>query len=113
MADEQKPKKYPIARKDRVRFTILVYRKPGMSRDEFQRYWREEHSDIFSNIAIVKKNLVNYEQVRRTCIDWPWSATSQGLTSDTLSLQAHVNGEVRKFPPEPFPASELTKLSWE
>ena len=86
MADEQKPKKYPVARKDRVRFTILVYRKPGMSRDEFQRYWREEHSGIFSNIAIVKKNLVNYEQVRETCIDWSWSGTSQGLTSDILSL---------------------------
>ena len=71
MADEQKPKKYPVARKDRVRFTILVYRKPGMSRDEFQKYWREEHSDIFSNIAIVKKNLLNYEQVRETCSHWP------------------------------------------
>ena len=69
MADEQKPKKYPVARKDRVRFTILVYRKLGMSREDFQRYWREEHSAIFSNIAIVKKNLVNYEQVRETCID--------------------------------------------
>ena len=85
MADE-KPKKYPVARKDRVGFAILVYRKPGMSRDEFQRYWREEHSDIFSNIAIVKKNLINYEQVRETCINCSWSATSQGLTSDTLSL---------------------------
>ena len=109
MADEQKPKTYPVTRKDRVRFTIIVYRKPGMSRDEFQRYWREEHSDIFSNIAIVKKNLLNYEQVRETWFKRSWSATAQGLTSDTLSLQAHVNDEVRKFALVLFLASELTK----
>lgn len=42
-----------------------------MSRDEFQRYWREEHSDIFSNIAIVKKNLVKYEQVRESVLISP------------------------------------------
>ena len=84
-----------------------------MSRDEFQRYWREEHSDIFSSIAIVKKNLVNYEQVREIWFDRAWSTTSQGLTSETLSLQAHVNDEVRKFPLVLFLASESTKPFWE
>lgn len=64
MADEQTPQKSPpTARKDRVRLTILLYRKPGMSRSDFQHYWREEHSAIFSSVAIVKKNLLNYEQV--------------------------------------------------
>ena len=68
MADEPNPNKSPTASKDRVRLTLLVYRKPGMSLNDFQQYWREQHSQIFTSIAIVKKNLLRYEQVRKTCI---------------------------------------------
>lgn len=67
MADEQKPKQFPAVRKDRVRLTLLVYRKQGMSLSEFQQYWREQHSEVFTSIAIVKKNLLLYEQVREAC----------------------------------------------
>ena len=35
-----------------------------MSLEEFQAYWRDEHSKCFQSIPIVKKNLLNYEQVR-------------------------------------------------
>ena len=66
MADESTPNKSPTASKDRVRLTLLVYRKPGMSLNDFQQYWREQHSQIFTSIAIVKKNLLRYEQVRET-----------------------------------------------
>ncbi|KAF6227375.1 hypothetical protein HO133_008819 [Letharia lupina] len=43
MADEQKPKtKSFVARKD--------------------RYWKNQHAELFSSIAIVKKNLLSYVQ---------------------------------------------------
>ena len=42
----------------------LIYRKPGMSVEDFHNYWREEHSKVFAGIAVVKKNLLKYEQVR-------------------------------------------------
>ncbi len=54
----------PKLRTDRVRLVILVHRKDGMSLEDFQSYWRDEHSQVFSSIPIVKKNLLNYEQVR-------------------------------------------------
>lgn len=103
MADEQKPKKSHDARKDRVRLTLLVYRKQGMSLDEFQQYWKNQHSEVFTSIAIVKKNLLNYEQVREACISQSRSIASQGLTSCPMFLQAHVNGEVGTLRPDPVP----------
>ena len=51
-------------RADRVRMMALIYRKPGMSVEDFHNYWRDEHSKVFAGIAVVKKNLLKYEQVR-------------------------------------------------
>ncbi|KAF6226593.1 hypothetical protein HO173_012492 [Letharia columbiana] len=78
MADEQKPKtKSFAARKDRVRLTLLVYRKPGMSLDEFHQYWKNQHAELFSSIAIVKKNLLSYVQMREACAHVNEEASAQ------------------------------------
>ena len=67
MADQQIPNNESLAAKsDRVRFTILVYRKPGMSLSDFQKYWREQHAGVFTSIAVVKENLLSYQKVRQT-----------------------------------------------
>jgi hypothetical protein len=50
-------------RPDRVRLAILMKRKPGMSKEEFSRYWAEVHSPLFTSLDIVKANIVKYEQV--------------------------------------------------
>lgn len=97
MADEQEPKtESAAARQDRVRLTLLVYRKQGTSLDDFQKYWKNQHSKVFSGIAIVKKNLLSYVQVREASFKCFQSMTLQGLTSGTISLQAHVNEGVSK-----------------
>ncbi|KAJ7918893.1 hypothetical protein B0H13DRAFT_1458921, partial [Mycena leptocephala] len=49
-------------RPDRVRLAVLIKRKPGMSVEEFGRYWAEVHGPLFTSLDIVKKNLVKYEQ---------------------------------------------------
>ena len=54
----------PKNRTDRVRLVVLIHRKPGTSVEDFQVYWRNEYSKVFSSIPIVMKNLLNYEQVR-------------------------------------------------
>ena len=54
----------PQIRADRVRLTLFLYRKQGMSSEEFSNYWRGEHSQIFANLPVVKKYLLTYEQVR-------------------------------------------------
>ena len=79
MADEQNSKNKPLAaRQDRVRLTLLVYRKQGMSLDEFQKYWKDEHSKVFSSIAVVKRNLLTYVQVREACVRYYRSVTAKG-----------------------------------
>ena len=60
-----------VAKQDRVRLTLLVHRKPGLSLSEFQKYRREQHAGVFTGIATVKKNLLNYQQVCGACIMLP------------------------------------------
>lgn len=50
-------------RTDRVRMVALLYPKEGLSFEEFDRYWLNEHSKVFTSIDIVKKNFLKYEQV--------------------------------------------------
>ena len=53
----------PSLRSDRVRLAVLMAPKPGLSFEEFDRYWLDVHAKVFSSIAIVKRNLLKYEQV--------------------------------------------------
>ena len=69
---------HPGIRHDRVRLVITLYRKEGMSMEDFHTYWREEHSHLFANLTIVKRNLLKYEQV---CYMQPRTSSS----SDTLT----------------------------
>ena len=53
----------PALRTDRVRLAVLMAPKPGLSFEEFDRYWLDVHAEVFSSIAIAKRNLLKYEQV--------------------------------------------------
>lgn len=53
----------PEVRKDRYRVNSLLYKKEGMTDEEFFTYWREVHGPLFASLEIVKKNLIKYEQV--------------------------------------------------
>ena len=65
----------PSLRPDRVRLAVLMAPKPGLSFEEFDRYWLDVHAKVFSSIAIVKRNLLKYEQVGKvaTQMDDPYS----------------------------------------
>ena len=43
---------------------VLVTPKAGVSQEEFSAYWKEKHAPLFLSIAISKRNLFKYEQVR-------------------------------------------------
>ncbi|CDO76018.1 hypothetical protein BN946_scf184665.g10 [Trametes cinnabarina] len=60
MSDGSSPK--PTLRTDRVRLVVLMAPKPGLSFEEFDRYWLNVHAEVFSSIAIAKRNLLKYEQ---------------------------------------------------
>lgn len=50
-------------RQDRVRLIALIKKADGVSKEEFSRYWAEEHSHIFKANPVAQKNLLKYEQV--------------------------------------------------
>lgn len=56
----------PEVRKDRYRVVGLMAKKPGMTDEEFFTYWREKNGPLFTSLEIVKKNILKYEQVRRS-----------------------------------------------
>ncbi|KAL2048897.1 hypothetical protein ABVK25_010849 [Lepraria finkii] len=45
-------------------WVVFIHRKPETSVEDFQAYWRDEHSKVFSSIPTVKKNLLSYEKAR-------------------------------------------------
>lgn len=57
------PSATPSLRTDRVRLAVLMAPKPGLSFEEFDRYWLDVHAKVFSSIEIAKRNLLKYEQV--------------------------------------------------
>ncbi|KAI0093342.1 hypothetical protein BDY19DRAFT_421693 [Irpex rosettiformis] len=46
----------------RARLMALMYPKEGVSFEQFDAYWSQEHSKLFTSLDIVKKNLTTYEQ---------------------------------------------------
>ncbi|KAF5385131.1 hypothetical protein D9615_000970 [Tricholomella constricta] len=49
-------------RTDRVRVIVFLKRKPGLTKEEFSRYWQGPHAELFMSLDIVKKNVIKYEQ---------------------------------------------------
>ncbi|KZV98532.1 hypothetical protein EXIGLDRAFT_700772 [Exidia glandulosa HHB12029] len=45
-----------------VKLIVFVRRKPGLSHEEFFKYWREVHAPIFMSLAVAKRNVVKYVQ---------------------------------------------------
>ena len=50
-------------RSDRVAALILIYKRKGMSNEEFEKYWLEEHSRVVQSVDYVQRHILKYEQV--------------------------------------------------
>ncbi|KAL3682391.1 hypothetical protein R1sor_000413 [Riccia sorocarpa] len=46
-----------------VKMVILVKRKQGMSLEDFDKYWTEEHSSLVNGLPLFKEKIVKYNQV--------------------------------------------------
>ncbi|KAF5344879.1 hypothetical protein D9758_011553 [Tetrapyrgos nigripes] len=53
----------PTLRTDRVRLLVLITKNSSISREEFERYWLEHHSQLLLSLEIFKKNVLKYEQL--------------------------------------------------
>ncbi|KAG6846537.1 hypothetical protein H0H93_013356 [Arthromyces matolae] len=49
--------------KNPVRMLVFLKRKPGITHEEFGSFWRTKHAKAFLALDIVKKNVINYEQI--------------------------------------------------
>lgn len=92
MADVQRSSnEASIAAQARVRSTLPVYRRPRMNLKKFQKYWQEQHADIFTGIATDRKDLLSYQEVWGACIIFPHPWASGRLKYRPMSLLADVD----------------------
>lgn len=68
-------------RTDRVRIIGSVKRKEGVSKEEFENFWINEHPKLFNSLEVVKRrNILKYEQARAN------EVVSQALTESGLTV---------------------------
>ncbi|KAI5998223.1 hypothetical protein EDD15DRAFT_2244428 [Pisolithus albus] len=67
-------------RTDRVRIIGSVKRKEGVSKEEFENFWINEHPKLFNSLDVVKKNILKYEQAHAN------EVVSQALTESGLTV---------------------------
>ncbi|KAF5385132.1 hypothetical protein D9615_000971 [Tricholomella constricta] len=99
-------------RTDRVRIIIFVKRKPGLSKEEFSRYWKGPHAELFTSLETVKKNVIKYEQahVNDKYITAP-QAMAMGLTAPDWDGFAVFDAESYDKLFEVFSSEEYAKIA--
>lgn len=74
----------PQLRTDRVRVMCILYPKEGMSFEDWSTYWRVKHQEVFKNLAIVKTNVLSYEQVRTFILTYPFETQYYAIKSSSF-----------------------------
>lgn len=59
-----------------VKIITCVVRKPGMTHDEFDLYWRSQHGAVIQSVPEFTRHVRRYVQCHRAAQDTPLLATS-------------------------------------
>jgi hypothetical protein len=104
----------PAVAEKRARMVALMYPKAGLPFEEIDRYWGDEHARIFTSIAIVKKNLIKYEQVSLSLVCslyWNISLTCASALSSTLGPMSMLRSSSKVWHRCPISALRRSKPS--
>ncbi|KIJ07261.1 hypothetical protein PAXINDRAFT_140119 [Paxillus involutus ATCC 200175] len=81
-------------RTDRVRITVSFKRKEGVSKEDFESFWLNEHPKLFNSLEIAKSNILKYEQAHAN------EAVNQAIAQSGLTVSpfdAQVTIEAATF----------------
>ena len=53
-----------------IKLVCFIHRRPGWTRDDFQRHWREHHGPLIAGIPELHRHVVRYEQNHRLESDY-------------------------------------------
>ena len=59
-----------------VKLIVFVVRKSGMSFDDFDRYWREEHAPLIKSVTDFSRHVRKYVQSHRASSEVPLAGTA-------------------------------------
>ena len=68
-----------------IKLVFMVRRREGITREEFQRYWREEHADLVKRQTERKAAQKAFANSKVVKADGEWSGESFVQQSDALS----------------------------
>lgn len=90
-----------------VKITMLLVRKPGMSREEFQDYWLNVHGPLVMSIPEIKRHVVKYVQ-SHTLSDWfPFLVGNGPLYDGAAEIWCNNLEEVQAMFAEPRVEEEV------
>lgn len=76
-----------------VKIIVCAVRKSGMSHDEFDRYWRNQHAAVIKSVPEFTRHVRRYVQCHLTANDTPFLAagTYDGVAELWFDDQAAMN----------------------
>ena len=100
-----------------IKLIICATRKPGMSREEFNTYWREKHGPLVKSVTEFSRHVRRYVQCHRmeTSVPFGIAAEYDGVAElwfDSIESAAEAFGEPKYMElirPDELKFADLTK----
>ncbi|EGO21932.1 hypothetical protein SERLADRAFT_431652 [Serpula lacrymans var. lacrymans S7.9] len=80
---------------DHVRIVALFKTKEGISKEDFDKFWLDDHSKLFDSLHVVKFNLVVSDAISAAA--WPCSTLQPFRPSPRSSLMRSTTVELKHF----------------
>jgi uncharacterized protein (TIGR02118 family) len=96
-----------------LKFMVVVYRKPGMSVGDFQRYLREVHGPLAKKLPGLRKYVQNFAADDSTRKRPPWDAIVELYFDDHSNMKTAWSSPEGAASDADLPAfADLTRTSW-
>ncbi|KAF9225162.1 hypothetical protein BS17DRAFT_654546, partial [Gyrodon lividus] len=96
-------------RTDRVRITVSFKRKEGVSKEDFETFWLNEHPKLFNSLDIAKSNILKYEQAHANEVV-NQAIAEVGLTVSPFDAQATIEAATFEALMAVFTSEEYRKV---
>ena len=95
-----------------ITLVAMIKRKEGLSAEEFERHWREQHGPLIASIPEVARHVVRYEQLPRAVAAgrYTGSAGFDGVTVMTFASMDEFEAFISEPAYERVRADEVTFL---
>jgi uncharacterized protein (TIGR02118 family) len=96
-----------------IKFIVVIYRRPDMSRNEFQRYLRDVHGPLAKKLPGLRKYVQNFVQEDPKRKRPAWDAVVELYFEDRMSMETAWASEQGAASDADLPAvADLNRTTW-